>query len=148
MTYGSNHDMSKYTEFILTGGLILKSSEIISYSSMQLQVHICEDITNEIAIRKVWEAIKEKITLSQSKYQPCAWRICDKSSKLLFEQYKENGCIGIGNKILRLLIRKKILNTIVCVFINQSIIPLNPSLDHLPILSSINVFINLSLEFS
>jgi len=127
----------------------IQSSEVFIYSSMRLQVHVCKNIADEITLRKIWEKITQKVAFSQCKSQPCAWRVRDKVSGLFFEQYKDNGSIGTGNKMLRLLKKRKVINMLICVFITQALAPLNPSIDHSSIISAINVtFQFFKIEYS
>lgn len=124
----------------------IQSSEVLVSSWTQLQVHMCRGITDEMTLRRTWEKVAQKVAFAHCKSQPCAWRVRDKGSGLLFEQYRDNGSVGTGNKILRLLKKKKIIDTMVCVFVSQVIIPLNPSMDHSSIISAVNVTPRLTVE--
>ena len=113
----------------------ITSSKLYNYSSMRIQIHLCNSIKDEAILRKVLDRIKKKII----KPFPYACRINAENN--IIEEYKDNGYIGIGNKLLRLLRKEEYTNVILCISIVQTIIPMNTSSKHFYILSAVYVYL-------
>ncbi len=87
----------------------------------------------------VVDKMRGAAALPAPKAQPYAIRINATDSNLVTEEDRDRGFVGAGNKLLRILRRRKIKGAVLSVSVWYTIIPLNYSADQYPIVSSANV---------
>ena len=115
------------------------ASKVYHYGSIQVKILFFKKISNDFAFKQPLDDIKIKAEIYKCKSFPCAWRIRSADTKLINEQYKDNGYSGSGNRLLGLLRENNIVNALICAFIARNVVLLNTMIDHSPIVSAASV---------
>jgi len=130
-------------------GSKMKSSKIYQQGSIQLQIHFYEGFNSDFSEQKILEKIRARFAIPFPKCLPYAWRVKNQESDLVVEEYKDKGLPGAGNKLLRILRKRKFVDAIICVSLWYSVLPLNSLLDHFFLISCASVFLEkfMKIEF-
>ena len=111
------------------------SSKVYKEKNMEFQIHLCNDIYTETMIENTLSQIK-----ANSTHQCFPYAYLLKHNNSFIENYNDSECIGFGWKIMRILKKRFLFNTMICVSLNKKVISNNVFSNQLHMIAMIYVF--------